>query len=533
MRVLLLIVFTSFFITQLTAGEIRIDTDIKSVKVYQQGAEISRDFSYNLPAGMTQVVLQNLSASVNPSSLQVKLSKSATLMSASFQFNYLGGTKYKEKVRALKDSIDILQFALQSTQAGIHALTEEESFIKSNKQIGGKDAALDLADLKAISTYARVRIGDIRVEILKEQKVEKKISKRLTKLNQQLNEWNSNRKQPSGEILLDVLTDVAQKVEFEVSYIVGQASWQASYDLRSDGVELPVTLAYKAEVRQNTGIDWDNVQLTISTGNPSISQERPVLRPWYIDFVQNYGSYKLESSGYSNKNLALDAVTITSADVQIERGGVQDQTVLQLNQLNEEFQIGLKYSIASDNDQHTVVMKDFTLDAKYQYHAVPKLDKDAFLLAKVTKWEKLSLLPGNANVFFENSYVGKSYINPLMTTDTMLISMGRDKRIVVNRDKVKDFTSEKLIGSNKTETISYKYMIRNTKNHSVSLEILDQIPISKNKDIEVKLIEKSGATYDSEYGKLEWNIILPPNSAKELSLIYSVKYPKKKRIPGI
>jgi uncharacterized protein (TIGR02231 family) len=175
-------------------------------------------------------------------------------------------------------------------------------------------------------------------------------------------------------------------------------------------------------------------------------------------------------------------------------------------------------------------MDQYDLPATYQYHSVPKLDQTAFLLAKVTDWGKLNLLPGQANIFFEGAYVGESTIDPSTVSDTLLLSMGRDERINVKRIKLTELCSTKWISTNKKETYAYETTIRNTKGTAIDIEILDQIPVSRQEDIKVELESSEGAEYTADYGKLLWHLQIPAGQSKKIRLVYNIKYPKDKSI---
>ena len=180
-----------------------------------------------------------------------------------------------------------------------------------------------------------------------------------------------------------------------------------------------------------------------------------------------------------------------------------------------------------------VDIRKYDLNASYLYSVAPKLDMDAFLLAKGTGWEEFSLLPGEANIFFEGTFVGKTAINPNSIKDTLAISLGRDKRIVVKREKVKDFTTRKAIGSNIRETYSYELSVRNTKQEPIQIIVEDQVPVSQNSQIEVLVTDSGGAAYNKDTGKLQWIWTLQPNETKKAAFKFEVKYPKDKQISGL
>ena len=192
------------------------------------------------------------------------------------------------------------------------------------------------------------------------------------------------------------------------------------------------------------------------------------------------------------------------------------------------FEIKKPYTIKSDNESYAVDMESYELPAFQQYYAVPKINNNAYLIANISDWEKYNLLEGEANVFFEETYVGKTLLDIRYATDTLEISLGRDKQVSVKREKLKDFTTKQFIGSKKEETRAYKTVIKNNKKQAINMIVLDQIPVSQLEEIEVKLLESSKGKLDKDTGELKWKFILSPAELKEFELQYSVKYPKNK-----
>jgi hypothetical protein len=200
------------------------------------------------------------------------------------------------------------------------------------------------------------------------------------------------------------------------------------------------------------------------------------------------------------------------------------------NQTTVDFEIKTPYTIKSDNKNYTVDLDVYDLPAFYQYYAVPKIEKDAFLIAYMTDWEKYNLLEGEANVFFEETYVGKTILDVRSAGDTLEISLGRDKKVSIDREKSADFTSKQFVGSKKEETRAWKTTIRNTKNQAIKMIILDQVPVSTLEEIEIAIQTISGAKHDSATGELKWEFELKPAEKKELDLKYSIKYPKNRSL---
>jgi TonB-dependent SusC/RagA subfamily outer membrane receptor len=212
------------------------------------------------------------------------------------------------------------------------------------------------------------------------------------------------------------------------------------------------------------------------------------------------------------------------------KDGLEDYISVTENELNVTFDIDIPYDVTTNGKEQTATLKEYTAGAFYRYYDVPKLDKDVYLLADVPDWEKLNLLPGEANIIFEGTYVGKSFIDPNSTSDTLNLTLGRDKRVVVKREKLVDYSSIKFLGGNKLQKITYELTVKNNKKDSVSILLKDQFPLSTNKEIEVELTDAGGAEVNNDLGILNWKLTLAPGENKKIRFAYSVKYPKDKLV---
>ncbi|HPD94899.1 MAG TPA: DUF4139 domain-containing protein, partial [Tenuifilaceae bacterium] len=206
-----------------------------------------------------------------------------------------------------------------------------------------------------------------------------------------------------------------------------------------------------------------------------------------------------------------------------QEGIVQKQT-------NVEFNVTKPYSIKSENKPTLVELLTYEIPADYNYYCVPKIDKGAFLMATIPNWEMYNLLDGEANVFFENTYIGSTLLDTRTAEDTLKLSLGIDRSISIKREKLKDYTTKQFIGSNKEETRSWKITVKNNKNQDINLTLLDQIPVSTLEEIEVKIIETTGAKINNDTGEVCWKSTVKAGETKEFTLTYSVKYPKNKHL---
>jgi uncharacterized protein (TIGR02231 family) len=199
------------------------------------------------------------------------------------------------------------------------------------------------------------------------------------------------------------------------------------------------------------------------------------------------------------------------------------------DELIASFDLSKPQTILADGQENVVTVDEQDMPAQYEYHAVPKLDPAVFLLAKITDYGKYNLLPGTANIFYQDTYIGQTFVNPQTVADTMLISLGRDEQITIKRVQPKDFTERrKIFNSSIRETYTYEIAVKNNKSIPIQIEILDQVPVSKQKDIEVTLEERDGAEYNETFGKIKWDIQVPANQSKRVRFTYSIKYPKDK-----
>lgn len=212
------------------------------------------------------------------------------------------------------------------------------------------------------------------------------------------------------------------------------------------------------------------------------------------------------------------------------KDGLDDYITVSESTLNLNYDIDLPYDIASNGKEQTATLKEVEVPTNYKYYAVPKLDKDVYLLAEVTNWEKLNLLPGDANIIFEGTYVGRSFIDPSTTTDTLNLTLGKDKRVAIKREKLADFSSVKFLGSNKLQKITYEITVKNNKKEAINLLVKDQYPLVTNKEMEVQLLESTDAAVNDETGIVTWKLSLAAGESKKLRLSYTVKYPKDKTV---
>ena len=518
-------------------NEKNVDSKITDVTVFLNKAQVTREVKTRIEPGRVNLVVRGLTSQLDPESIQVTGKGSFIILGISHQQNYLSELNMPKSLKALKDSVEQLQKQLQLEQSQKEILSKEEQMLLSNQKIGGTTQNLTVAELKAMADFYRSRLGDIVTSRMKQDDKIKKINERIAKLNNQINSQNEMYGRNTSEIVVSISAEAATSVDLDVNYVVANAGWYPVYDVRAMNTKSPLQLSYKANVFQSTGEEWKSVKLKLSTANPNQSGLKPELSSWYLDFYQPI-AYGLERRKYKSMGAVSRAANMDEKEEMVSMAAPAAESVADYvstiqTTLNTEFDISLPYSVLSASKPTTVDIRNYEMKSDYTYSVAPKLDNDAFLLARATGWEEFNLLPGEANIFFEGTFVGKSFIDPNNIKDTLSVSLGRDKRIVVKREKLKDLTSRSFMGSNKKESYAYEISIRNTKGESIKVIVEDQIPVSQNTQIEVSTQDLGGAKFNKNTGKLVWEMEMKPSETRKLVYKFEVKYPKDKQINGL
>jgi len=602
--------------------EKEIKTKISEVTVYLEGAQITRRKNIEIQPGRSTLKFIGLSPYVDAKSINVKATGEITVLSVNHQLNYMALQKASERSEELTKMKDVLAKRKEKEQANLEILEEELNFLKSNKSIGGANTGTDINELKEAASYYSERIKTIKLKEIEINNNIKDINEELEKINNQIKGALEIKELPTGEILVNIEAKRNSTAELEVKYLVGNAGWFPSYDLRAKNIEQPINLVYKANLHQNTNVDWDNVKLTFSSSDPNTTGNAPELKTYFLRYNTPPPSYvydvgQVHGIVYSEEDkeplpgvsimvkgttigtvsdmngnysltlppnaetllysfvgmqteefpitnsimniqmkadiLALEEVVVSGYDVKQALSGkmagvtirgasttpfrrsrpedkittsIPIQTTQLENQTTVEFSIREPYSIPSNGKNFTIEMEYYSLPTEYEYLSIPKIDNDAFLLANIADWEKYNLLEGEANVFFEDTYTGKTLIDARYISDTLTISLGRDKSVVVNRTIQKQLTSKKFLASKKEETRSWLISVKNNKPQKINMVILDQIPVSTIENIEVDAQKLSGAKLNEETGEVKWVFELEPTEQKEWELRYVVTYPK-------
>lgn len=500
-----------------------VKSTVQSVTVYMLGAELHSTAVVILPKGKSTVVFSGLSPQLNPGSIRFSVAAGdATILSVSSRTNYLSVQNDNKQIGQLKDSVELIRDQLSRIAMSRETYVKEKDLLFKNQSIGGTENGVKVEEIQRSADFFRQRSNEINDLMFDLNKKEARLRETMSRLEQELSELNAQYNPPSSEIEIIVMNQREGQVGFDFSYMVNGCGWAPKYDIRASGNDKPIQLIYRANLFNNSGVDWNDVKITLSTAEPGKSANKPTLDKWAL----NYG-YDVNDGFVSNELNMDQRVTINQ---QAPAGAIAGYETIRVDELSQEFEIAVPYTILSDSKAYTVEVNSFELPAIFEYSAVPKMDRDAFLVARITDWNKLNLVSGHASIFYAGTYVGQSFINTATVADTMTISLGRDKRIVMKRVEKMEESKTQVVGSSVKETFMYEIVLRNNKETAVSITIQDQVPVSQNNDITVETISVSGGVIEPLSGIITWKLTLQPGETKSLILHYSIKYPKNQKI---
>lgn len=583
---------------------------IETARVYTNAAELKHKATAQIISGTSEIVITNVANYLNENTVQIKVPKNVTVMSVQFSNAYLD--EYDNAVNSpllkpVRDSLTLLNSQLAKIENLSSSDKKTIELLDKNQQISNSQN-FSVAELAKMVDYYKTKRTELNSSLDAYDKQKKELTNKIAALEGRL-EFNETTVEnlSNGKLIINVMSNQAASIPLEITYLTNSAKWKPSYELRIDKINEPIQMLYKAQVTQNTGVDWKNVKLSLTSGLANANTVAPELNTWFLNY-KTYASKTIEGRpnstfvqtlqnqvpgveistgagqpGASNKLMlrgagsintdssplyVIDGVPmgennfrsikpedIANIDVLKDAGAtsiygnrgangvivvttfagmgtsnMDDFTEMNESQLNLTFDIEIPYTILSNGKSHSVALKEMKIPATYSYVAIPKLDLNAYLVAKIKDYGDYNILPGEANVIFEDMFVGKTYINPNVKSNELQLSLGKDPNIVISRTLVSDKSGTKMLSSRKVQDFVYEISVRNNKKSPIELVLEDQIPISSNNDIEIIITDKGGANINSETGKMTWDLSLKPNETKKVRFGYQIKSAKDKNL---
>jgi uncharacterized protein (TIGR02231 family) len=554
MKSLLIFVFC---LTIVKANAAETEKTIKSkpekIIVYTQGAQVHRNTLVNLVAGQNTIIFSGLENCINASAIQASGNGNFIIADIQHEVHYPefdkaklnGDVRYKKLLKQVNDSLQELNYLIEDITYKSDALSTEKNVLLNYSLYKGQSKRDSIASLKDGLTYLREKLYNINTEQLKlkreREKLEAKkiiLNERVVNVSRELTNQNNTGEveQVDYRILVHVIADQATQATVSLNYYITNAGWTPSYDLRAMSNEQNVKLTYKAQIHQESGIDWGNVKLVLSTANPNRSYNIPSLSPWYL----GYNPYKQNNNkdsrvlsapaagaGYSDKAKKTDDFSdLEQEQKEVAALNAYDYTSVSENVIETEYEIKLNYNIPSDGKEHFAAIMVKDLKTNYRYKAIPKLNNNVYLTAVLSDWEDAITMGGEASIYYDGSYVGNTSLLPGGTEDTIQLSLGIDKNIAIKRQKIKEKCSQKVLDNDILHQYTYEITIKNSRATKIDIEVEDQLPLAQDKSVVVDRKELSGAKYDEVTGILKWRSTIQAKDSKKLTLMYQVKAPK-------
>lgn len=547
--------FLTFNLLGFSQDTARAEATLSAATVYfGAGAELTQQAKINVSKETRIILINQLSTKIDVNSLQINLPEYAALLSQQYSvITPVAEVIINPAIKKWQDSIKLYQREVGRNRSRF--AIQQDILDKTNKLIelvitNRKNETITSEEALKLINANNEKIEKVKSALfelsLSYTELEEKIATLQARIKDEQNKPVKNER-PYGQLTLQVICSKAGELPVSFSYFTSAAGFTPLYDVRVNSKTNVIRLVYKASVTQSTGIDWRQVKLTLSTASPNWSTTAPLLTPWYLQqYTQPlYQQLQPVVNNYYNTIQSVvvnDAALKRSLDGKAAGGAVTDEvdpstlqrfTSLSESQLNTNFEIDLPYNIDSDGQIHSVTIKEEQINATLKNYAVPKLDNDAYLLAEVSDWQKLDLLPGITNIIMDGTYLGKSVIDPNSTADTLNLSLGKDKRVAIKRAVVKDYTSTKTSGATTRQTFTYELTVKNNKSTDIEILLKDQYPISTIKDVTVTADDTNNAMVNTETGVLTWKISLKPGESVKKRFTYTVRYPKELKIANL
>ena len=513
---------------QFTGNVIKTLSKIDNIIIYNNGASVNRTGMINLEKGTNKIFISNLSPKLISESIQFNVkSNDVIINSISKQANFLGNSYNNIKVKFIGDSIQKINDSIRMKKVNLEVYNQEKDLLDQNKSVLKTSREFIIDDLMDLTDYFNQKIKEIQTNISKVNKEIFDLEKMKASLQKQISSIKSDVNNQASDVVIQLTCSKEGEFNYDLSYNTLQAGWVPYYDIRIEEINSPIKLTYKAKVYQNTSEEWSDVKLSLSTGKLNKSNKAPNFN---TQFIKNT-TYRKDTK-QKNRNISALQLDLIESDDKPNRNSVSssDFTTVDYSGTQIKYNISIPYSIPSQKSPIFIEIQELELKATYDYYCYPKVDKDVFLMCHFNKLNKKNLLPGSGQVYFEGKSIGATYLDPFSNKKTTDLSLSRDVSIIVERSLETKLSSESKVDDNIKIEKSYIITLKNNKNKIVNLVLIDQIPVSTKKSIDVQLSESSEANYSKNNGKLVWNLELKPDDIIIKKFSFTVKHPEKDKI---
>jgi len=535
------IILTFIFIPLLSLSYSKdITSIIDSAIIFTEDAQLSRSRTIDLKQGENTIRFINLELDIKPNSIQLfgaSGNKNISIVSTQFSKEPVSKPNFEIINKRLIDSIQEISEEIKLLDRRINNLTNEKALIIAHSKIEYKIEVDYLSLLKSLAEHYRESTLEIDKLILKLEFKKQNKEKLKNNLSNRLNE--NSIYQYTGVIEAKIYASKNIKQKLSLSYMISGVSWTPFYDIKSRGLKQPLNVSCKATIKQNTGINWDNISLTLSTRKPLALGTIPEIHPWVLYFQDSYQKYNQKNVLINQQSMMNSHLPVnTPLTTNFTQGSSNPTdcfdkfTSATHKMINKEYRSRLKYNVSGKNGIAVVELDNFEMDTDYKYYTVPKYDRNVYLVAEVSNYEQYDLIPAFANIFLEGIYVGKLFVNPETIKNSLKLMLGKDSDVIVDRRKISQAQEKqrRISGNNDLTTIEIELVIKSRKTSEISLVVKDQVPISSEAEIVIDILKTSRAQLDTTSGTLTWEENLSPQKTAKYNIKYEVQKPKNRKL---
>lgn len=506
-----------------------VQLEIKQVTVYPKGAKLRGSVQMNLKTGDTTLLLSGIPNLIDEASIQIFTEADVDISEVKFKLKDQDNRPNVLQTNPLNDSLRILQDSLKKTQFQIEALKKEEALLFENKNFAFHQEKSPAEQLKDLSAFLKKRFVELQTEKeILNQSLEK-FEKKALKITEQIQASQKQKGETQGQILVKLNCAKPTKAIFEVSFLAEEASWKPTYELRAKTEQATAQLRFKAQIIQNTGLDWKNIKLSLSTENPQTNPIEPTLNPMLLTLdSQKIAPVQTEIRIKDSISVQKDTLQIKKDTLSIKKDSIaipkKDSIVADYA---TEFEIEKTQSILSNNKIHYLTLASPNLPVTFHFKAIPSLDKNVFISAFLSDWRQYKFPKGEINTYANGAFLGKSLMNFESEDDTLRLALGKDKKISVSHLESR---KDSLAGNQIIQQFTYQIKLANPYTKVSQISIIEPFPISQNPQIQVKILEAEKAEIDNTKALATWKIALNPSEKRELLLRYEITFPKEEKL---
>ncbi|MDF7667343.1 mucoidy inhibitor MuiA family protein [Orbaceae bacterium ESL0727] len=511
---------------------------LNKVTLFLQGAELQSQAMVAVEKGQNKVLLTGLANEIsNSNDIKVAFADipDAKISLQSIDMESLPeDSQNNSKLKTLQDKLKQLEAEYQATEIQFAAVSEIITLLQNNRIDSlVKSSPNLLMDMKNTLEFVKTNLTASLTEQAALQTKLQDLNQQVEACRAQVDHESAMAKPSTHAVVLGIDSDKAVTLPISISYVIQNAAWRPTYEIHVADINSPLQLIYKAGIYQDSGLDWDNLDLTLSTANPSVGITPPTLLPWRIDLhAKNSNPRLMDKRAPAVEPTAEDDESTTTHLAQPTADYLANNFVENVDNptgIDLQFTLKLPHTIKNDSDNDMLILQKKALKADYRYVAIPKLDQAVFLQAQLSDWNKLNLLRGDATIFYANNYVGVTTIDPSKITDKLDIALGRDKGIVIARNRdLNETSAPSLLGSKISQKYSYSIDVKNNKTLPITVVVYDELPVIQNQVVVMDDTKYDGASYDKESGLLEWALPLQAEEAKNVHFSFKLTYPKDK-----